>query len=63
MNEISLRKFAATVRPGGPILYNSPDVADKLGSARVANVALLAALLRVTGCLDRQTAFKIVQRQ
>ena len=58
MKEISLRKFAATVRPGGPILYNSPDagtarilcipassVADKLGSARVANEALLGALL------------------
>src|SRR4051794_20159055 len=60
MNEISLRKFAPSVAPGGLILYNrdsllpdfvceqariecvpASEIADKLGSSKVANVVML----------------------
>ena len=80
MNEISLRKFAATVAPGGLILYNAerlPDdftvtharavcipvsqMADQLGSAKVANVVMLGALLEETGCLPTDTAIAVLE--
>src|SRR2546425_10789142 len=57
MNEISLRKFASQVAPGGLVLYNcdslpadlalpearvvcipASEIADKLGSAKAANI-------------------------
>lgn len=80
MNEISLRKFAGEVAPGGTILYGReklppdlsfPDVqvicvpaseiADKLGSAKVANVVTLGALLEETECLSSETAMKVLE--
>ncbi len=80
MNEISLRKFASTVVPGGLILYNAeklPDdfavtharavcipvsqMADQLGSAKVANVVMLGALLEETGCLPTDTAVAVLE--
>jgi 2-oxoisovalerate ferredoxin oxidoreductase beta subunit len=64
MNEISLRKFAGSVTPGGLILYNAEklpsdftvtharavcipvsQMADQIGTAKVANVVMLGALL------------------
>ena len=80
MNEISLRKFAGTVRSSGLILYNGNSIpadlgllparilwvpasciADKLGSAKVANMVLLGALLEKLGCLDPTTALSVIQ--
>jgi 2-oxoisovalerate ferredoxin oxidoreductase beta subunit len=80
MNEISLRKFAASVAPGGLILYNAeklPDdfkvtharavcipvskMADQIGTAKVANVAMLGALLEETGCLPTDTAISVLE--
>jgi 2-oxoisovalerate ferredoxin oxidoreductase beta subunit len=80
MNEISLRKFAAEVAPGGTILYGreklpediilSPaqvicipaaEIADKLGSAKVANVVILGALLEETECLASYTAIQVLE--
>jgi len=79
MNEVSLRKFAPQVRPGGLILYNraelpqdfaapqarvlcipASEIADVLGSAKVANFVMLAALLHETGCLPEETAFTVL---
>ena len=79
MNEISLRKFASSVVPGGLILYNSeklPDdftvtqarvvcipvskMADQIGTAKVANVVMLGALLEETGCLPTDTAIDVL---
>jgi 2-oxoisovalerate ferredoxin oxidoreductase beta subunit len=80
MNEISLRKFAASVLRDGLILYNGSSVpadlgslscqiicvpassmADKLGSAKVANMVLLGALLEQTGCLESSTALTVIE--
>ena len=80
MNEISLRKFAAEVAPGGIILYAreklpedfaipqaqvicipASEIADKLGSAKVANVVILGALLEETECLSAATAMKVLE--
>jgi len=80
MNEISLRKFAAEIAPGGTIIYGraslpadfSPpqaqvvcipasEIADKLGSAKVANVVILGALLEETECLSSATADKVLE--
>jgi len=80
MNEISLRKFASQVAPGGTIMYafdRLPDdvtitnaqvvcipaseIADKLGSAKVANVVLMGALLEETECLASDTAMKVLE--
>jgi Pyruvate/2-oxoacid:ferredoxin oxidoreductase gamma subunit len=79
MNEISLRKFAGAVEPGGLILYNAKSVpadlatparvicipasslADSLGSEKVANVILLGALLKETGCLDPETVLGAIE--
>jgi 2-oxoisovalerate ferredoxin oxidoreductase beta subunit len=77
MNEISLRKFAAEVAPGGIIIYArehlpedlaipqaqvvcipASEIADKLGSAKVANVVIMGALLEETECLSSATALK-----
>src|SRR5579859_997061 len=73
MSEISLRKFAGEIAPGGTILYGRdrlPDdvnlgqaqvvcipadqIADKLGSAKVANVIMMGALLEETECLSAE---------
>jgi 2-oxoisovalerate ferredoxin oxidoreductase beta subunit len=81
MNEHSLRKFAASIAPGGIIFYNrdslpkdftAPDarivclpaseIADKIGSAKVANVVMLGALLEETGCLPFETAMAVIER-
>jgi len=75
MNEISLHKFAASVAPGGLILYNhdrlpadfqlpqarviclpASEIADKLGSAKAANMVMMGALLEETECLLAATA-------
>lgn len=80
MNEPSLRKFAASVAPGGVIIYGretlpedfvSPqaqvvcipasEIADKLGSAKVANVVMMGALLEETECLAASTAMKVLE--
>jgi 2-oxoisovalerate ferredoxin oxidoreductase beta subunit len=80
MNEISLRKFAATVAPGGLILYNADklpadfavtharalcipvsQIADQIGTAKVANVVMLGALLEETGCLPTDTAIAVLE--
>jgi 2-oxoisovalerate ferredoxin oxidoreductase beta subunit len=80
MNEISLRKFAASVNPGGLILYNAEklpadftvtharavcipvsQMADRIGTAKVANVVMLGALLEETGCLPTDTAIAVLE--
>ena len=80
MNEISLRKFASSVVPGGLVLYNGdklPDdfsvtharaacipvsqMADQIGTAKVANVVMLGALLEETGCLPTDTAISVLE--
>jgi 2-oxoisovalerate ferredoxin oxidoreductase beta subunit len=80
MNELSLRKFASSVQPGGFILYNAAalpadfeapaahiacipasQIADTLGSAKVANMVLMGALLEETGCLSPETAKHAIQ--
>jgi 2-oxoisovalerate ferredoxin oxidoreductase beta subunit len=80
MTEISLRKFAAQVAPGGTIIYGreklpedlsipqaqvvcipASEIADKLGSAKVANVVILGALLEETECLSPATAMKVLE--
>ena len=79
MNEISLRKFASQVPPGGLILYNreslppdfsapariicipASEIADRLGSAKVANVVIMGALLEETECLSTSTAMDVIQ--
>src|SRR5208337_4567288 len=67
MNEMSLRKFASEVAPGGLILYGrdqlpddftisqaqvvcipASEIADRLGSPKVANVVMAGALLEAT---------------
>jgi 2-oxoisovalerate ferredoxin oxidoreductase beta subunit len=37
------------------------SIADSLGSGKVANVVLLGALLKQTGCLDQQTVLDVIQ--
>src|SRR5207237_3598481 len=80
MNEISLRKFASQVTPGGTIIYGrdrlpeglelpqvqvvcipAQEIADKLGSAKVANVVLMGALLEETECLSPKTAISVLE--
>lgn len=83
MNELSLRKFAPEMQPGGLILYNreelppdfetpaqvrvicvpASDIADHLGSAKVANVVMLGALLSETECLPVETALAVLQQK
>ncbi len=79
-NEISLRKFASQVAPGGTIIYGreqvptdleSPqaqivcipaaEIADKIGSAKVANIVMMGALLEETECLSPQTAMGVLE--
>ncbi len=80
MNEISLRRFAAEVAPGGTVIYGrerlpedltipqaqvvcipASEIADKLGSAKVANVVMMGALLEETECLASATAMKVLE--
>ncbi len=80
MNEISLRKFASQVVPGGTIIYGrdrlpedielpqvqvvcipAQEIADKLGSAKVANVVIMGALLEETECLSPKTAISVLE--
>jgi 2-oxoisovalerate ferredoxin oxidoreductase beta subunit len=80
MNEISLRKFASEISPGGTIIYGreklpddisiphaqvvcipASEIADKLGSAKVANVVMMGALLEETECLSSDTARKVLE--
>ena len=80
LNEISLRKFAAQIAPGGTIIYGreklpddlpitnaqvvcipASEIADKLGSAKVANVVMMGALLEETECLSSATAMKVLE--
>ena len=80
MNEISLRKFASQIAPGGTIIYGrerlpedivtdnaqvvcipASEIADKLGSAKVANVVMMGALLEETECLSSETAMKVLE--
>jgi Pyruvate/2-oxoacid:ferredoxin oxidoreductase gamma subunit len=80
MSEISLRKFAPQIAPGGTILYGrerlpedfsipqaqlvcipASEIADKLGSAKVANVVMMGALLEETECLSPATAMKVLE--
>jgi len=80
MNEISLRKFASQVAPGGTIIYGrdqlpddmsipsaqivcipASEMADKLGSAKVANVVMMGALLEETECLSSTTAMSVLE--
>jgi 2-oxoisovalerate ferredoxin oxidoreductase beta subunit len=80
MNEISLRKFVTTVKPGGIVLYNrdkepedlpkhdarivyvpASDIADKLGTSKVANVVMLGALLAETDFLPEKVAWAAIE--
>jgi Pyruvate/2-oxoacid:ferredoxin oxidoreductase gamma subunit len=80
LNEISLRKFASEVMPGGTIIYGrervpedlsisqaqvvcipASEIADKLGSPKVANVVMMGALLEETECLSPDTALKVLE--
>ena len=80
MNEISLRKFASEVVPGGIIIYGrerlpedlalpqvqvicvpASEIADKLGSAKVANVVMMGALLEETECLFASTVMRVLE--
>lgn len=80
MTELSLRKFAAQVAPGGTVIYGgerlpedltipqaqvvcipASEIADKLGSAKVANVVIMGALLEETECLSPATAMKVLE--
>jgi len=80
MNEISLRKFAADMPPGGLIIYNrenlpadfvppqarviclpASEIADRLGSTKVANIVMLGALLEETECLSPETALGVIE--
>ena len=80
MNELSLRKFAAQVLPGGIIIYGrehlpedlalpqvqvvcipASEIADKLGSAKVANVVMMGALLEETECLSPATVMQVLE--
>jgi len=80
MNEISLRKFAPEVEPGGIILYArdrlpedfpacqaqilcipASEIADRIGSAKVANVVVVGALLEETDCLSAATAIQVLE--
>ncbi len=82
MNEISLRKFAHQVVPGGLVLYNAaslpadfsvPDanvvcipaseIADKIGSAKAANIVMMGALLQETECLTHATAALVLENK
>jgi 2-oxoisovalerate ferredoxin oxidoreductase beta subunit len=79
MNEPSLRKFGATVKPGGVLLYNghslpedlnfdditvacvpANEIANQIGSAKVANVVMMGALLEATHCLPFTTAQEVL---
>ena len=81
MNELSLRKFAASVATGGLILYNSTklpegfaapqarvicvpasEIADSMGTAKVANVVMLGALLEETECLPTESAISVLEK-
>jgi Pyruvate/2-oxoacid:ferredoxin oxidoreductase gamma subunit len=81
MNEISLRKFVTTVKPGGIILYNrdkepadlprhdarivcvpASDIADKLGTPKVANVVMLGALMAETDFLPEKVALAAIDQ-
>jgi 2-oxoisovalerate ferredoxin oxidoreductase beta subunit len=80
MNEISLRKFASQIAPGGTVIYGrealpddvsiphaqvvcipASEIADRLGSAKVANVVMMGALLEETECLSLATAMKVLE--
>ena len=80
MNELSLRKFAGQVAPGGTIIYGleklpddfappqaqvvcipAAEIADKLGSAKVANIVMMGALLEETECLSSATAMRVLE--
>ena len=80
MNELSLRKLAAQVLPGGIIIYGrehlpedlalpqvqvvcipASEIADKLGSAKVANVVMMGALLEETECLSPATVMQVLE--
>jgi 2-oxoisovalerate ferredoxin oxidoreductase beta subunit len=80
MNEISLRKFAPDMAPGGLIIYNrdnlpvdfappqarviclpASEIADRLGSTKVANIVMLGALLEETECLNPDTALGVIE--
>jgi len=82
MTEISLRKFAAEVAPGGTIIYGrerlpedlvipqaqvvcipASEIADRLGSAKVANIVLMGALLEETECLSAASAMRVLERK
>ena len=80
MNEVSLRKFASQVTPGGTVIYGrdrlpedielpqvqavcipAQEIADRLGSAKVANVVIMGALLEETECLSLNTALNVLE--
>lgn len=80
MNEISLRKFAAQIAPGGTIIYGREQLPNDLsipqarscasprrrlqtswGSAKVANVIMMGALLEETEGLSSETAMKVLE--
>src|SRR5579871_1339741 len=82
MNEISLRKFAGQIAPGGTIIYGrermpedleipnaqvvcipASEIADKLGSPKVANVVIMGALLEETECLSSDTAMQVLEKK
>jgi len=44
------------------ICMPASEIADKIGSAKVANVVMLGALLEETGCLPFDTAMSVIER-
>ena len=45
------------------ICISASDTADKLGSAKAANMVLMGALLEETGCLAVETALEVIQHK
>jgi 2-oxoisovalerate ferredoxin oxidoreductase beta subunit len=45
------------------ICIPASDIADRLGSAKAANMVLMGAMLAETGCLAVETALEVIQRK
>jgi Pyruvate/2-oxoacid:ferredoxin oxidoreductase gamma subunit len=44
------------------ICVPASEIADVLGSPKVANIVMLGALLRQTGCLPQETAIRVLEK-
>jgi Pyruvate/2-oxoacid:ferredoxin oxidoreductase gamma subunit len=50
-----------SVPQGQVVCIPASEIADKLGSAKVANVVMMGALLQETECLSPETALKVLE--